>query len=90
MEVTNLQNQQSPSSYQNAAVLDAAKALLTASGFSSSDVDVALEAISVAKEQSPAKDDEKYKFFLDRTIIYEDRDAFIFKRKRGFQTYCGW
>ena len=63
MEGTNLQNHQTPSSYQNAAVLDAAKALLTASGFSPTDVDVALEAISVAKEQSPAKDDEKYKCY---------------------------
>ena len=85
-----LTNQQPPSSYQNAVVLDAAKALLTASGFAPNDVDVALEAISVAKEQSPAKDDDKYKFFLDRTIIYEDRDAFIFKRKRGNKKSAIW
>ena len=70
--------------------MDAAKALLTASGFSPDDVDVALEAITVAKEQSPAKEDEKYKFFLDRTIIYEDRDAFIFKRKRGDKKSAIW
>ena len=64
----------------NSAVLDAAKALLSAAGFASSDVDVALDAIKTAKKQSPKKENGEKVFWLDKTLVYEDNDAFIYRR----------
>lgn len=58
----------------------ALNALLSAAGFDAGDLQIALEAIKAAKEQSPSKNEEEYRFYLDKTIIYEDRDAFIYRR----------
>lgn len=58
----------------------AINALLSAAGFDAGDLQIALEAIKAAKEQSPNKNDEKYRFYLDKTLIYEDRDAFMYRR----------
>lgn len=58
----------------------ALNALLSAAGFDAGDLQIALEAIKAAKEQSPNKSDDEYRFYLDKTIIYEDRDAFIYRR----------
>ena len=65
---------------ENAAILDAAKALLSAAGFKTDDVDVALDAIRTAKIQSPNKEKGENVFWLDKTLVYEDNDAFIYKR----------
>jgi integrase len=59
---------------------DALNSLLSAAGFDAGDLQVALEAIKAAKEQSAKKDEGEYKFYLDKTLIYEDRDAFIYQR----------
>ncbi len=66
--------------HKDAALLDAAKALLTAAGISAGDVEVALEAIQTAKQQSPKQQEGKYKNYIDKTPVYEDRDAYIYKR----------
>lgn len=59
---------------------DALNALLSAAGFDAGDLQIALEAIKAAKEQSTNEDENEYKFYLDKTLIYEDRDAFIYQR----------
>jgi integrase len=59
---------------------DALNALLTAAGFDASDLQIALEAIKAAKEHSKKEDEGEYKFYLEKTLIYEDRDAFIYQR----------
>ena len=58
----------------------ALNALLSAAGFDAGDLQIALEAIKAAKEQSPTKNEDEYRFYLDKTLIYEDRDAFIYRR----------
>ena len=64
----------------NSAVIDAAKALLSAAGFNTGDVDVALDAIKTAKEQPIIKQKGDKVFWLDKTLVYEDNDAFIYRR----------
>ena len=80
MSSSNLQITDSKTVTDNAAVLDAAKALLSAAGFNTTDVDVALDAITTAKEQSPNKEKGEKVFWLDKTLVYEDNDAFIYRR----------
>jgi integrase len=58
----------------------ALNALLSAAGFDAGDLQIALEAIKAAKEQSPTKNEDEYRFYLDKTLVYEDRDAFIYRR----------
>ena len=62
--------------------INALDSLLTAAGFDAGDLQIALEAIKQAKEHSlqPKQDDWEYRYFLDRTLVYEDKDAFIYKR----------
>ena len=77
---TTTKNYKLQEDYKNPSVLDAAKTLLTAAGYKHEDLEVALDAIQNAKEVSPNRDEGEYKFFLDKTPIYEDRDAFIYRR----------
>ena len=80
MEDSDATNSKSQQSHRNADSVAALEALVAGAGFDAGDLLLALEAIKTAKEQSPKKDDGEYKFFLDRTLIYDDRDAFIYKR----------
>lgn len=79
--------EKSQESYRTGIATDVLNALLSAAGFEAEDLQVALEAIKTAKEQAPRRqNDDEYKFYLDKTLIYEDRDAFIYRRatsKRG-------
>ena len=56
--------------------------LLQSAGFEAGDLQTALEAIKQAKEVSTKKKegDDQYAYCLDRTLVYEDQDAFIYKR----------
>ena len=72
---TDLQEQ-----YSNAAVLDAAKALLVAAGFANDDVDTALGAIKDANKTVEADADVTYTNYVDKTPVYEDVEAYIYKR----------
>jgi len=58
----------------------ALNSLLSAAGFGADDLQIALEAIKAAKEQIGTSNDDEYRFYLDKTLIYEDRDAFIYQR----------
>ena len=44
------------------------------------ETETALNVIKTAKKQSPKADEGKYKNYLDKTPVYEDRDAYIYKR----------
>ncbi len=67
---------------RNEVAVNALDSLLTAAGFDAGDLQIALEAITTAKEQSQKKTyvEGDYAYFLDRTLVYEDQDAFIYKR----------
>ena len=80
MSNSNLQITNPKSVTDNAAVLDAAKTLLSAAGYNSGDIEVALDAITTAKQQSPNKEKGENVFWLDKTLVYEDNDAFIYRR----------
>ena len=82
MENTTPTEYNSQEKYKNPAVLDAAKALLTASGFDVDDVEVALQAIKEAKttKEAAAKETGKYKNYKDKCNVYDDVDAFIYRR----------
>ena len=43
-------------------------------------LETALGAIQTAKDISPKNDDEGYKFYKNKTLVYEDREAFIYQR----------
>ena len=47
----------------------ALNALLSAAGFDAGDLQIALEAIKAAKEQSPTKNEDEYRFYLDKTLV---------------------
>ena len=81
MTTSNPDKQELQSNYKNAVAKQAIEGLLDAAGFTPDDLQTALEAIKVAKElkQQP-KSTEGYKHFLDKTPVYDDVDAFIFKR----------
>ena len=69
-------------SYRTDAAKNVLESVLTASGFEAGDLQIALEAIKQAKELSKTQEenDAAYKNILDKTLVYEDRDAFIYRR----------
>ncbi len=73
---------QSQDNPRNEVAVNALDTLLTAAGFDAGDLQIALEAITTAKEQAQKKTyvEGEYAYFLDRTLVYEDQDAFIYKR----------
>lgn len=66
---------------------NALSSLLDAAGFDADDLQTALEAIKTAKEQLAAGNEDEYKYYLNKTLIYEDRDAFIYQRRGGQRGY---
>ena len=66
--------------YEKPPVSDASRLLELLKNVDVEKLETALTAINNAEEQSPNKDDGAYKHFLEKTLIYEDRDAFIYKR----------
>jgi len=76
-------NYQSPDNHQsddkNEELIAAAKQLLVAAGYNS---DAIIDGLQVASQQSPNKNDSEdgYKFYKEKCLVYEDRDAFIYLR----------
>ena len=83
MPAGNLKNHQSPDNHQsddkNEELIAAAKQLLVAAGYNS---DAIIDGLQVASQQSPNKNDSEdgYKFYKEKCLVYEDRDAFIYLR----------
>ena len=62
-------------------VSDAARLLELLKGVDVNQLETALNAINTAKDQSPNKEVvEGYKFYKEKQLVYEDRDAFIYQR----------
>ena len=61
-------------------VSDAARLLELLKSVDVDTLETALGAIQTAKEVSPKNDDEGYKFYKNKTLVYEDREAFIYQR----------
>ena len=60
---------------------DAAKILELLQSVDLGQLETALTAIKTANEQNPNNnDDDEYKFYKDKTLVYEDQDAFIYQR----------
>ena len=83
MSEGNSENYQSPENHQSAdkndELIAAAKQLLVAAGYKA---DAIIDGLAVASQQSPKKDDNEggYKFYKEKQLVYEDRDAFIYLR----------
>lgn len=81
MEDTTQTPEGSRESHRSDGAYQALSELITAAGFDAGDLQVALSAIQVAKKaKETLQTDNENKFFLDKTLVYEDVDAFIFKR----------
>ena len=56
-------------------------ALLSSAGFNKDELNIALDAIKNAKEQSLVDKKQENTFWLDKTFIYPDiEDCFIYRR----------
>lgn len=65
----------------NSVIFNAVDALLTSAGFNKDELNIALDAIKNAKEQSLVSKKQDNTFWLDKTFIYPDiDDCFIYKR----------
>tara|TARA_Y100000592_G_scaffold33709_1_gene53481 strand:+ start:3286 stop:4803 length:1518 start_codon:yes stop_codon:yes gene_type:complete len=68
-------------SHREPQAYEALEQLITAAGFDAGDLQTALLAIQEAKNQKKKQVEAgENKFFLDKTLVYEDVDAFIFRR----------
>ena len=54
-------------------------ALLSEAGIDAESLATALEAIAIAKE-STLQENEELTFFKEKTLVYEDQEAFIYRR----------
>jgi len=68
--------------HKSEVALNALEQLLTSAGFEAGDLQIALEAINQAKEEKnlKKKDDNGYEYYLEKTLVYDDKDAFIYRR----------
>lgn len=53
--------------------------LLTEAGIDPNSLATALDAIAIAKD-IPVKENEELSFFTEKTLVYEDQEAFIYRR----------
>ncbi|WP_269615224.1 tyrosine-type recombinase/integrase [Prochlorococcus marinus] len=80
MSLPESDNHKLQKNYKTELAISALKEVIAEAGFDAADLQVALGAIASAKELSLKQSDYEYKFFIDRTLIYEDHDAFMFQR----------
>ena len=67
-------------SSRSEALLEVAGQLLEQAGIDKHDLFNALQALKTAKEQNPSNVDKSKKNYIDKTPVYDDCDAFIYKR----------
>ena len=80
MEESSLK-QDLPQSDRNEVVLDAVSTLLKSAGHSDEKIELLVNALTRTEEIAAAKEDAGgYKTFKEKTLVYEDREAFIYKR----------
>jgi len=74
-------NQQgSTSSDQNSSQTEALASLLESAGLDASDLLTAIQVLAGAKNQAAAKKEEKRSVYLDKELVVEWDDAFVFRR----------
>ena len=67
--------------HRNASEMnDAAKLLKLLGTVDIDDLQTALTAIKTAKNQSPNQQSTSYKNYIDKTLVYDDADAYIYQR----------
>ena len=65
----------------NSVIRNAVETLLSSAGYDTNQLNVALDVLKNAKEQSLVDKKEENVFWLDKTFIYEDiDDCFIYRR----------
>ena len=65
----------------NSVILNAVETLLSSAGYDTNQLNVALDVLKNAKDQSLVDKKQDKVFWLDKTFIYEHiDDAFIYKR----------
>ena len=77
----------------NEQLLEVASKLLEQSGIDKDDFFAAISALRTAKEQNPNQTDTKKINYIDKTPVYDDVDAFIYKRgdtKSGIWYFRIW
>ena len=74
------ENHKSQKNHKSEDSFAALNAVLTNAGVDAADLHIALQAIANAKERRQSQDDGEAKYHLDKTLVYEDEDAFIYKR----------
>ena len=73
----------------NDQLLEVAKKLLEQSGIDPNDFDAAISALNIAKQQAPNNNEPKYTNYQDKTEIYPDVDACIYRHQcQGIPRSC--
>ena len=80
MARSDLHNHKSQENHKSDSSLDALNAVLTNAGVDAGDLQIALQAIADAKERRAITNDAGQKYEVDKTLVYDDRDAFIYMR----------
>ena len=80
MTNSDIRQHKTQENHRSEQAISALDTLLTQAGFDAGDLQIALEAIKHAKEQKLSTSDDRYDYYLERTLIYEDQEAFIYKR----------
>jgi|MDSW01.3.fsa_nt_gb integrase len=73
-------NHKSQENHKTDSPIAALSAVLSGAGIDASDLQIALQAISDAKERRESADTNEAKYHLNKTLVYEDVDAFIYQR----------
>ena len=82
------QNHKSQINHKSEDALAALNAVLLNEGVDAGDLQIALSAIADAKERRESEDDGEAKYHLNKTLVYEDRDAFIYQRGTSKSGKC--
>ena len=80
MTQLNPNNHKSQENHKTDSPIAALSAVLTGAGIDASDLQIALQAISDAKERRESENTNEAKYHLNKTLVYEDVDAFIYQR----------
>ena len=73
-------NHKSQENHKTDSPIAALSAVLSGAGIDASDLQIALQAISDAKERRESENTNEAKYHLNKTLVYEDVDAFIYQR----------
>lgn len=80
MATTPPQKSEIQEKHRNSVGKDGVKAYLLSLGVSAAEAEVLTESVLDASQSAPKQEDGVYKNYVDKTLVYEDKDAYIYKR----------